>query len=135
MGDMLLAVVNYLQHEGIVAGDSIDTYRDFTPDKPDKAVILQEYPGLGTFRGAKGAHRRFQVIVRSSAEDPEWSKIKAWEVFNALNKPERVVVDERGWGLNLWGVLEPIQVPSKLKVDYNNRVHYVFNMNIITDRD
>ncbi len=130
LGDMLLDVVNYLQSRGVVAGDGVDTYRDFTPDKPDKVVVLQEYPGLGTIQGSEGAQRNFQVAVRSAVDDPDWARLKAWEIFNVLDLPGRII-DEGGF----WGVLSGRQTPNKLRVDDNNRVVYGFNMNIVTQRD
>jgi len=136
LADMLLKVINFLAENGVVTGDAVDTYRDFTPDKPDKVVVLQEYGGLGTFQGSEGAQRRFQVSVRSSVEDPEWAKTKAWEVYNALIIPESII-DSRTWvdPDKLWGVLSAMNTPNKLRVDENNRMVYGFNVNIVTERD
>lgn len=134
MTDMLLNIANYLIYQGIVQADGEDIFRDYIPDSPDQVVALQEYAGDGSLPQAQGAQRRFQVAVRASREDPDWARRKAWSIYNVLDVPEGII-DARGVGLQLWGVMNAIQTPFKLRVDDNARILYGFNMVIITERD
>ncbi len=137
MADLLLDLINYLESLVIVAGDGIDSFRDFMPDEPDKLVVLNEYAGSGTQTGAAGVSRSVQVMVRASPDDPEWAKNKAWEIFNVLDTPEDRVLDTREHIVPdvRWAVIVARQTPFKIKVDENARSIYGFNLGVVTSRD
>jgi len=135
MADMLLDVVNYLKDNDVVEDDGKDCFRDYTPDSPDQVVVLTEYGGLPFPPHMVGALRRFQVIARSSRDDPDWGRRKAWELYNTLDVPEKIIDARDEDGKGMWGVITALQTPHKMRVDDNGRDVYGFNVAITTERD
>jgi hypothetical protein len=136
MADLLLDLIEYLTHKGVVAGDAIDCFRDVMPDEPDKVISLYEYSGRGTTTGVGAVDRSVQIVVRSGRDDPDWARVKAWEIFNELDTPEDRVLDTREiYNGTRWAVLYARQTPFKVEVDQSGRVKYGFNMGVATHRD
>ncbi|MBT9168521.1 MAG: hypothetical protein DDT19_01867 [Syntrophomonadaceae bacterium] len=137
MADLLLDLINRLRLLAIVVGDGIDSFRDFMPDAPDKLVVLSEYAGSGTQTGAAGVARSVQVMVRTSRDDPEWAKNKAWEIFNVLDTPGDRILDTREHVARgtRWAVIAARQTPSRIRIDQNARSIYGFNLGVVTSRD
>jgi hypothetical protein len=135
--DLLLDLAKYLISERIARGLAFDIFCDLIPDKPDKVVVLHEYAGPPTTTGVTCVDRSVQISVRSSREEPEWAKKKAWEIFNLLDNPLDRTLDTREHISpgTLWGVVWARQTPFKIGVDQSNRVTYGFNIGISTGRD
>ena len=136
MTTFLLEIVNYLRDLGIVEGDGVDTYRDFMPDKPDKVVVLYEYAGFGSIRGAAGVGRSVQISVRTLRTDVSWGREKIWEIFNVLDTPDMIIDGREDMPPSeLWGVFRAIQTPFRMQIDDANRWVYTFNLAVITSRE
>lgn len=136
MSDLLLEIATYLNEENKVEGDGVDTFRDFMPESPDQAISLYEEPGQGTFYGAGGAARKVKVLVRGSHDDPDWARVKVWEIFNTLDIPDRIIdTRETHHAAKLWGVFKALYTPFKLKTDENGRDIYIFTLGVTTHRD
>lgn len=126
MSDLLYDLVEYLRVSGLVQGDGIDAFRDFTPDMPDNVVVLREYagnPGLVDVRSV-------QVVVRNV--DAESAKDKAWRILSVLDVPEDRILPLPG---TRWGVVAARQTPFKMGVDERNRYLWGFNLAVTTSRD
>lgn len=137
MADLLQDIAEYLDYQEVKNEEGI--FLDFTPDEPDSVVVLYEYEGSATTPGTEGVVRRFQVTVRSEADKPDDARQKAWEVFNTLDRLDKVFdlreVDDEEFESQRWGVLSALQTPHKIKVDENGRTIYGFNMTMVTHRD
>jgi len=136
--DLLLDLVKFLTYKNVVEGDAIDCFRDTMPDSPDEIVSLYEYAGRGTATGVNAVDRSVQITVRSGQHNPDWSRVKAWEIFNVLDTPEDRTLDMREINPTLtsrWAVIYARQTPFKVEVDSQGRVKYGFNIGVITYRD
>ena len=138
MSDVLSEIISFLKNEGVVSGEGTDTFIDFRPETPDQVISLFEYPGLGRLNGGVGAVRSVQISVRSPKHDPLWAKNKAWEIYNELCLPEKIL-DTRSSEYvtqeSFWGVIEPRQTPFKILLDDNARTIYGFNIGLIVKED
>jgi len=136
MYDLLLDLINVLADAGVVAGDGIDSFRDFRPDQPDFAISLIEYPAAPPELGVEAVPRSVQISVRADIDDPDAARQKAWEIFNVLCIADEPILDTRETLAGTrWGVISARQVPFKMEVDSSNRFIYGFNLAIVTHRD
>lgn len=126
MSDLLLDLVNYLKVAELVTGDGADTFRDFTPDMPDKIVTLREYAGSPGFADV----RSVQIVVRDI--DAEDAKDRAWSIFKALDVPEDRILSISS---ARWGIVQARQTPFKIGIDERNRCLWGFNLAVTTSRD
>ncbi len=133
MSNLLDDVVDVLVAEGIT--DTI--YKDTMPDKPAQAITFYETQGSGILRGGVGASRNIQVSVRTDRSSPVWAMEKAWQIFNVLAVPDKVMDtrEEEYPETDFWGVITMKQTPFKIGVDNEGRIYYGFNMNVITKTD
>lgn len=136
MADLLLDLIELLTNRGIVAGDGVDCFRDYMPDEPDAVITFQEYSGNATAPHVTSVSRRVQITVRGTPQNANDARIKAWQIFNSLDQPSRIL-DSRSEipAGTRWGMLFGLQVPHKMRVDKSNRVVYGFNIALITTRD
>lgn len=126
---LLLDLITFLKTEGVVAGDGIDAFRDFTPETPDNLVVLYEYSGSPTTQFDPAVHRSVQVTCRNISAD--LARQKALDIFKALRN--KIELDNRLQIVpSRWGQVYLRQTPFKLKTDENDRAYYVFNIGITT---
>lgn len=123
---LLLDVVTFLTSKGIVQGDGVDAFRDFTPEKPDSLVTLYEYKGDPAVHYDPNVHRSVQVTVRDKNADD--ARFKALQIFKALQSDNLIVQ----FTPNRWGQVYLRQAPFKMGEDKNDRVTYGFNVGITT---
>lgn len=129
MSDLLLDIVEHLESEHLVIGDGEDSFRDFSPESPDHAVVIHEYAGSPTPLQASFTHRSLQISARDN--DAAVAKAKCLLIFNELSPSNRHKVLSNG----RWCQLYPRSTPFKLKVDDKGRAVYAFNIGITTERD
>lgn len=126
---LLLAIINYLVANNILLGDGIDAFRDFMPEEPDFAVVLQEYRGDPISQYTTNVHRSVQVKVRACSADV--ARNAAISICTALRSgTEALRID---FSENAWGQVYVRQLPFKLQQDGSNRVTYCFNLGITTN--
>lgn len=130
MEGLLKSLVAHLTAEGVVKGDGIDTFRDFTPEKPDDVIVIQEYAGGAISIGEDHmSNRSAQLTVRGKSS--KLSRDKAWEIFKVLSVPGRVV----NLSSTRVAIIHPRQTPFKMYVDNKDRNVWGFNMGIATKFD
>ena len=123
---LLEDITIYLTNLGLVEGDGIDTFRDFTPEEPDNIVVLQEYKGDGTVHYDDITNRSVQIAVRNT--DADTARQKALEILKAL-KSDTLRVD---FTPDRWGLVSIRQCPIRIGTDGCNRVKYAFNIGVTT---
>ena len=133
MSNLLDDIVQVLTAEGIT--DKI--YKDTMPESPAQVITFYEVQGGGVLKGGVGASRNIQVSVRTDRSQPVWAMEKAWAIFNVLAVPDKVMDarEEEYPETDFWGVITMKQTPFKIGVDSEGRIHYGFNMNVITKTD
>ena len=128
---LLEDIVTYLSHLNLVKGDGVDTFRDFIPEGPDNIVILYEYAGDPASPYTDVVHRSIQVLVRNkSATQSKVLAEKICDAFRLSNESLRI-----DFTPTRWGQVHIRQTPFKLKQDDKDRVLYVFNLGITTNKD
>ena len=123
---LLLDIVTFLTANNAVAGDGIDTFRDFVPEKPDNVVALVEYTGSPKVFYEEAINRSVQVSVRDT--DADAARRKALEIFKLFQSENSIVV----FTPDRWGQVYLRQAPFKSGMDSSDRVTYAFNMGITT---
>lgn len=126
---LLLDISIFLKNNGLTSGDGVDTFRDFTPEKPDSIVVLNEYTGDPVLTYVDEVHRSVQIVARSRDADEARSKVLS--IFK-LFKDKQDSVGKVTFTSERWGQVFLRQTPFKLQVDKNNRVYYAFNIGITT---
>lgn len=126
---LLLDIVTFLVSKNRAAGDGIDVFRDFTPEEPDSAIVLHEYPGDPASLYDDAVHRSVQISVRNKKADV--ARQNALEIFktfrDAQNEDGKILLTT-----DRWGQVYLRQTPFFLKRDENNRTLYAFNIGITT---
>jgi hypothetical protein len=123
---LLLDMVTFLTDNGIVQGDGVDAFRDFTPEAPDSIVALHEYKGDPAVPYDPNVHRSVQITVRDKNADK--ARQKALEIFKLLTSENLIV----NFTPTRWGQVYLRQTPFKLSQDKNDRVTYAFNIGVTT---
>ena len=123
---LLLDIVMFLTDNGVVQGDGVDAFRDFTPEKPDSLVALHEYKGDPAVPYEPSVHRSVQVTVRD--KDADVARSKALQIFKLLQSDNLIVQ----FTPTRWGQVHLRQTPFKIGEDKNDRVTYGFNIGITT---
>lgn len=123
---LLLDMVTFLTDNGIVQGDGVDAFRDFTPEAPDSLVALHEYKGDPAVPYDPNVHRSVQITVRDKNADK--ARQKALEIFKLLTSENLIV----NFTPTRWGQVYLRQTPFKLGQDKNDRVTYAFNIGVTT---
>lgn len=122
----MLDIVTYLTNKNLVVGDGADTFRDFTPNKPDSVVVLTEYNGSPACYYDSNVNRSIQVLVRD--KDADIARTKALSIYKSLVSENLIVKFTE----TRWGQVHLRQTPFRLTTDDSNRVSYVFNVGITT---
>lgn len=123
---LLLDIVTFLTDNGIVQGDGVDAFRDFTPEAPDSLVALHEYKGDPAVFYDPTVHRSVQIVSRDT--DADIARQRALEIYKLLLSDNLIV----NFTPDRWGQVYLRQPPFKLGQDDNNRVSYCFNIGITT---
>lgn len=123
---LLLDIALFLTSNGIVEGDGIDVFRDFTPESPDSVVILNEYSGDPTVPYVPLVHRSIQILSRD--KNANIARQRALKIFMLLNTDDLII----NFTPDRWGQVSARQPPFKIKQDDNGRVYYGFNVGITT---
>jgi len=137
MQPLLLDMITYFQSQGLVEGDGVDAFRDFSPEEPDDIVVLYEYTGSPHVPHVELAHRSVQVTVRAKSADN--ARNRALELYKSLVTEEETQVivftkDEDDEKLR-WGQVYLRQPPALLRRDESERTVYFFNTGITTNLD
>lgn len=128
MAALLLDLVNYLAAKSLVAGDGVDAFRDFVPEKPDTVVVLSEYTGDPVSVYTSVVHRSVQVRVRSTSAELARAKcMSICEAFISTSDDNRI-----DFSTARWGQVYVRQTPFKLSQDESGRTTYCFNLGITT---
>lgn len=130
MATLLEDIVTFLIDQGAVQGDGVDIFRDYSPDKPDTAIVLYEYMGGPITIGIDVSNRRVQISNRALSATT--AKETSWKLYNILNTP---ITPIRWLTPIRWATIVAQQAPFKLDVDTNKRVIYGFNITIIATND
>ena len=129
---LLLDIVIYLTNKQVIAGDGIDTFRDFIPEMPDDLVAITEYKGSPMSSFESVSHRSVQVLVRN--RDADLARSKCLDIFRTiqenLDESSRLDFTE-----GRWGQVSLRQTPYRLNTDKSDRVSYGFNIGITTTID
>lgn len=123
---LLLDIVTFLADNGIVQGDGVDAFRDFTPEAPDSIVALHEYKGDPAVPYDPSVHRSVQIVSRDKNADV--ARQRALNIFKLLTSDNLIVK----FTPDRWGQVYLRQAPFKLEQDTNDRVSYCFNIGITT---
>ena len=126
---LLEDIVKYFTDKGLIAGDGVDTFRDFKPEAPDNIVSLHEYKGDPVSMYTDVVHRSVQVVVRNK------SAVAAQQLAKALCNS--LIADAAMNGRvdftpTRWGQVHIRQAPHKFSQDESDRVLYGFNLGITT---
>ena len=126
---LLETLVEYCVSNGVLAGDGIDSFRDFMPEVPDSVVVFHEYSGDPVSPFTTHVHRSVQIKVRDiNAEAARAKALEVLEVFKSETESLRVDFSE-----STWGQVYIRQLPFKPQQDSGNRVTYCFNLGITTN--
>lgn len=128
---LLLDIVLYLQALGIVEGDGLDCFRDFSPEEPDDIVLLMEYTGAPMIPQDPATHRSVQISTRS--KDPDVARARALQLCNSFRTEEET--RRINFTADRWGQVYVRQPPFRIKLDENNRTVYGFNIGVTTTID
>ena len=123
---LLLDIVTFLADNGIVQGDGVDAFRDFTPEAPDSLVALHEYKGDPAVYYDPNVNRSVQVTVRD--KDADIARHKALNIYKLLTSDNLIVQ----FTPDRWGQVYLRQPPFKIGQDNNDRVTYGFNIGVTT---
>lgn len=123
---LLLDIVTFLADNGVVQGDGVDAFRDFTPEAPDSLVALHEYKGDPAVAYDPNIHRSVQVTARD--KDADVARQKALKIYKLLISDNLIVQ----FTPDRWGQVYLRQPPFKIGQDDNDRVTYGFNIGITT---
>lgn len=123
---LLLDIVTFLADNGVVQGDGVDAFRDFTPEAPDSLVALHEYKGDPAVAYDPNVHRSVQVTARD--KDADVARQKALRIYKLLTSDNLIV----HFTPDRWGQVYLRQPPFKIGQDDNDRVTYGFNIGITT---
>lgn len=123
---LLLDIVTFLADNGIVQGDGVDAFRDFTPEAPDSLVALHEYKGDPAVYYDPNVNRSVQVTVRD--KDADIARHKALNIYKLLTSYNLIVQ----FTPDRWGQVYLRQPPFKIGHDNNDRVTYGFNIGVTT---
>lgn len=126
---LLEALVAYGVSKGVLAGDGVDTYRDFMPETPDDIAVFAEYSGSPANPYIDAVHRSVQVKTRSrDAVAARDKAVELFKIFWSSSDDRRVDFTE-----DLWGQVYVRQPPYKLSQDGSDRTIYCFNLGITTN--
>lgn len=123
---LLLDIVTFLADNGVVQGDGVDAFRDFTPEAPDSLVALHEYKGDPAVAYDPNVHRSVQITARD--KDADVARQKALRIYKLLTSDNLIVQ----FTPDRWGQVYLRQPPFKIGQDDNDRVTYGFNIGITT---
>lgn len=123
---LLLDIVTFLADNGVVQGDGVDAFRDFTPEAPDSLVVLHEYKGDPAVAYDPNVHRSVQITARD--KDADVARQKALKIYKLLTSDNLIVQ----FTPDRWGQVYLRQTPFKIGQDDNDRVTYGFNIGITT---
>lgn len=126
---LLEALIQYGVTQGVLVGDGVDSFRDFTPPSPDNVVVFHEYAGDPTSQFTAAVHRSVQVSVRDkNAEAARAKALQVVGIFKSSTEDLRIDFSE-----DLWGQVYIRQMPFKLTHDESDRIVYCFNLGITTN--
>ena len=123
---LLLDIVTFLTDNGMVQGDGVDAFRDFTPEAPDSLVALHEYKGDPAVAYDPNVNRSVQVTVRD--KDADVARQRALDIYKLFISDNLIV----NFTPDRWGQVYLRQPPFKISQDNNDRVTYGFNVGITT---
>lgn len=126
---LLEALVQYGVTQGVLVGDGVDSFRDFTPPTPDHVIVFTEYAGDPVSQFTDAVHRSVQVSVRDkNAEAARAKALQIVGIFKSSTEDLRINLSE-----DLWCQVYIRQMPFKLKHDESDRIVYCFNLGITTN--
>lgn len=132
MAALLLDLGTFLntKENTLVLGSNM--FADFTPDDPDKIVVLQEYGGSGPSQVDPILNRSVQISSRDITADGAKEVIDNIYTILATYKANNGFLRLTE---NRWTQIYLRQAPFKLREDAKNRIVYGFNLGITTNSD
>ena len=126
---LLDLLISYCASKGVLIGDGVDSFKDFTPPSPDSAVVFHEYAGDPLSPFTTNVHRSVQVKVRD--KDANTARSKALQIISVLkSSTEDLRID---FSDDAWGQVYIRQMPFKIDHDESDRIVYCFNLGITTN--
>lgn len=119
----------YLHGMGLIGDLGQDTFLDTRPEEPDNITSFHDTGGYPAEMAVLDLRRTVQVFVRDRAYKAGRRRI--WALFKALDRPGNRIIKTD----NRRMFCKAMQPPNFLGRDANNRVLFVFNMEIFTARD
>lgn len=126
---MLQELADYLTTQGVTTSGLI--FLDWLPDRPDECLALYAGGGsapelgFGSAAGVQFENPNVQVVARGTALDSSTPEALAWSAFNKL-----VTVQAQSLGSTPYLMIQPLQSPSTLGPDENQRPRYSFNVTV-----
>lgn len=132
MADFLTDLGNFLVDGGFKTAINTDVFLDTVPDNPSELIALLEYDSSRYRRIEKTMDRKVQINVLG--KNIYNTKMEIHAIYNLLTNH---IVDEGIYVLNSGRIFifNPLGTPFKLKMDENQRVVYVLNVLITTNKD
>lgn len=126
---LLEYLILYGVNKGVLMGDGVDSFRDFTPPSPDSVVVFHEYAGDPVSVFTEVVHRSVQVKVRDkNAEAARAKAAQIASIFKSSTEDLRINLTE-----DVWCQVYVRQMPFKLMHDESDRIIYCFNLGITTN--
>lgn len=126
---LLEYLIMHCVNNGVLVGDGVDSFRDFTPPSPDSVVVFHEYAGDPVSPFTTVVHRSVQVKVRDkSAAAARAKALQVVGIFKSSTEDLRIDFSE-----GFWGQVYIRQMPFKLTHDESDRIVYCFNLGITTN--
>jgi len=119
----------YLRDQGHVTAINMDVFLDNRPDKPDNLVSIYDTGGFPAEQAITDLKRTAQMLIRDKSYDA--ARIKAWDIYKALDKPGNRVIISNGRKM----LVKAVQPPTFLNRDASDRALFVFNIQMWTSRD
>lgn len=127
---LLIDLENYLISNNFASVDGVDIFRDYTPSDPSNIIVLSEYAGQPGLEGVDTQVRSVQVLVRNTSYQEARTKIHA--IYNKLHQAENPIINLTA---TRWVISQPRQVPFQLNRDEQQRITFIFNVALTTQKD
>jgi len=136
--NLALEIVNKIVQLGLFQEAGKDIFSSILPDKVGshngRSCSVFEYSSMPVNLSLSIMRRKIQIVVRSESFDTdpyEVARVHSWKVFNALCDPEKRTIVLQNATINI----KPLQGPHFMSLDGNDRARFVFNVEIVSNRD
>lgn len=132
MASFLEDLGSYIIAGGLATVDGVDYFRDNLPVAPDNVIACIVYGGTPQLLGDSSMGVRVQANIRATTYAA--ARSKAFQLYDLLSASEAdggicYLVPDR------YAIIDLTQPPFKLAIDEENRVVFVFNFYVTTNKD